>query len=209
MRIFRETPGKVVNMPLMFVHFPPRFPLILTAILVLFLAPGTGGGGQYSQPGFYTPEVLTLANGLTEVGATVDIERMAEVRELIEAELERLRAGQVAAGEVDKSRRQILLALASGYESNSTYADYYAGALGELQGLGQFRNYEDSIAAVTTARVAKVAARYLPRNRTITVLSTPTSTIEGLMRLAGLAIFGTLVIGGILYLRRRKLRRLV
>jgi zinc protease len=152
--------------------------------------------------GYSTRQWGTLA-----VGGSVDIERMGEVRGLIEAELDRLRSGQVAAGEIDKSRQQILLALASGYENNSAFADYYAGALGELQNFGQFRNYEDAIAAVTPARVAEVAARYLRRDRTITVLSTPTITIEGLGGLAGLAASGAVLLGGGLYLWRRKTRR--
>lgn len=147
--------------------------------------------------------------GTLAVGGSVDLERMAEVRQLIEVELDSLRSGRVAAGEIDKSRRQILLALAGGYENNSAFADYYAGALGELQHFGQFRNYEDAITAVTPARVAEVAARYLRPDRTVTVMSTPTATIEGLGGLTGLVALGAGVLGGVIYLRRRKARRLL
>ena len=144
--------------------------------------------------------------GALAVGGSVEIARMDEARELIEAELERLRSGRVAPGEIDKSRRQILLGLAGGYESNSAFADYYAGALGELQHFGQFRNYEDAIATVTPGRVAETAARYLRRDRAVTVMSTPTTTIEGLGWLAGLAAIGGVLSGGVLYLRHGKTR---
>jgi zinc protease len=145
--------------------------------------------------------------GTLAVGGSVDIERMDEVRGLIEGELERLRSGRVAAGEIDKARSQILLALAGGYENNAAFADYYAGALGELQHFGQFRNYEDAVAAVTPARVTEVAARYLRRDRTVTVLSAPTATIEGLGSLAGLVAGVGVLLGGGLYFRRRKARK--
>lgn len=144
--------------------------------------------------------------GTLAVGGAVEIARMDEVRELIEAELERLRSGRVAAGEIDNSRRQILLALAGGYENNSAFADYYAGALGELQHFGLFRNYEEAIATVTPARVAEVAARYLGPDRAVTVMSTPTITIEGLGWLAGLVALGAVLLGGTVYLRQRKAR---
>lgn len=144
--------------------------------------------------------------GTLAVGGSVEIARMAGVRELIEAELERLRSGRVAAGEIDKSRIQILLALAGGYESNSAFADYYAGALGELQHFGQFRNYEDAIASVTPDQVAEAAARYLRKDRVVTVMSTPTTTIEGLGGLAGLIAIGGVLLGGGLYLWQRKAR---
>ncbi|HSH12512.1 MAG TPA: insulinase family protein, partial [Desulfurivibrionaceae bacterium] len=144
--------------------------------------------------------------GTLAVGGSVEIARMEEVRELVEAELERLCSGRVAAGEIDKSRRQILLALAGGYENNSAFADYYAGSLGELQHFGQFRNYEEAIDMVTPARVTEVAARYLRPDRAVTVMSTPSTTIEGLGWLAGLVAIGGVLVGRGVYLRQRKAR---
>jgi len=142
--------------------------------------------------------------GTLAVGGAVAIDRMGEVRDLIETEIERLRGGRVGADEIDKSRRQILLALAGGYENNSAFADYYAGALGELQVLGRFRDYEDAIAAVTPGEVAAVAARYLRRDRTVTLMSTPTATIEGLARLAGVvALLATFLVVAGIYRKKR------
>ena len=151
--------------------------------------------------GFATRKWGTLA-----VGGSVDVARMGEVRELIEAELDRLRSGQVAVAEIDKSRRQILLAMAGGYENNAAFADYYAGSLAELQSFGHYLNYEDAIAAVTAAQVTEVAARYLRRDRTVTIMSTPTTTIEGVGKVLGMLAILALVLGGGFYLRRRKIR---
>lgn len=142
--------------------------------------------------------------GTLAVGGAVDLVRMGEVRQLIEVELERLRRGQVAAAEIEKSRRQILLALASGYENNAAFADYYAGALGELQHFGRFRNYEDAIAAVTPARVTEAANRYLRRDRAVTLMSTPTTTIEDLGGLALLAAAGGAGLAWLLVRRHRQ-----
>ncbi|NTV14805.1 MAG: insulinase family protein [Desulfobulbaceae bacterium] len=126
--------------------------------------------------------------GMLAAGGTVEIDRMPEVRALLEAEVDRLRAGKVAAAEIDKIKRQILLAQANGYESNAAVADYYANNLAGFQARGSYQNYEDAIAAVTSAQVAGAAARYLPRERAVLVMSRPTATIEELSVLLAAAL---------------------
>ncbi len=148
-----------------------------------------------------------IANGESwPPGGTVDLDRMGEVRELLEVEIEGLRAGKVAAAEIANVKQQILLAQANGYESNAAVADYYADNLAEFQARGNYQNYEDAIAAVTPAQVAGAAARYLQRDRAVLVMSRPTVTIEELLLLAGLALLvSVLAVWGFLWRRKRKI----
>lgn len=141
--------------------------------------------------------------GVITAGGTVELERMDEVRGLVQEEFARLLSGQVTAAEIEKAKRQILLAQAGGYESNASFADYYAGALPQLQRFGHYLNYEDAIAAVSPDQVAAVAARYFLPERRVTVLSRPTLTIEQLAALAGLL----LVLAAFLLWRWRRRRR--
>lgn len=141
--------------------------------------------------------------GVLGAGGTVEIDRMTEVRALLEAEIERLRSGAVTAAEIATVKQQILLAQANGYESNAAFADYYADNLAGFQALGVYPNYEDAIMAVTPEQVGAAAARYLRRDRAVLVLSRPTLTIEGVLRLAGLVLLGAILAGGALLLRRR------
>jgi len=122
--------------------------------------------------------------GIIAAGGAVDFDRMGEVRQVLEAEIDRLRAGEVTAAEIDNVKQRILLAQANGYESNGAVADYYADNLAGFQARGLYQNYEDAIAAVIPAQVSQVAARYLLRERAVLVMNHPTVTIEGLSALA-------------------------
>lgn len=94
-----------------------------------------------------------------------------EVEEAVYAELERLKKEPISAAELTKARKQIKTSFLRRMRSNSGLARM----LSSYQALGDWRylvNYPERLAAVTSADLMEVAARYLQQdNRTVAILS--------------------------------------
>ena len=142
--------------------------------------------------------------GILAAGGSVDIDRMVEVRLLLVAAVDRLRSGEVTAAEINNVKHQILLAQANGYENNAAVANYYADNLAGFQARGSYQNYEDAIAAVTPAQVARAAAAFLQPDRAVLVMSRPTVTIEKLLLWGGLVLLAILLALWGYWWRRKK-----
>lgn len=111
---------------------------------------------EYAAPGF----------GLFVIRAELTSDAWDEARAIIDEELGRLRAGELAGEEFRKAQESLLLNWAQGRETNNAFANYYAGTLAELDHHGELRNREAVVASLTAQELRRVAQElFRPDNR--------------------------------------------
>ena len=110
------------------------------------------------------------------IHADSELEKMEQVKRLLEKELEKIRREPPKSEEVESVKRSILLSQAQGYESNGDLADYYISNLYELKVRGKLSDREALLEKVTPEDLQRVAAKYFVTERGVIVWSTPTLT---------------------------------
>lgn len=143
--------------------------------------------------------------GVFGVYATTDFARMGKVKRLLLSEIRGLKSSGPDPKLLAEVKRGILLEAASGYEANSSFADYYISSAPELDSYGRLVNYEDRIEAVTAGDIERVVTQYLTPTNGVIVWATPTvSYTEFYVILAVLTAASILLGWYFLWYRRRK-----
>jgi len=113
--------------------------------------------------------------GAFMVYAKVELGAQDEVLGLMREEIERLHI-PLDTEIVEQTKRNLLLQIVQGFESNSEVADYYAGSVFEYESNGGLVDEEARIEAVTVDDLHRVATKYLPLSKSIVVHEVPTLT---------------------------------
>ena len=119
---------------------------------------------------------------------------------IMDSLIEEVHAGAVDQTWIDHIRDSYKLRLATGFESNTSIADYYVRHFERWQHDGRFPKHESRYDAVTIESVKAAAGRYLAPNQSLRFVSQPLVSYTGLFAaVAGLALL-------ILFLWRRRMR---
>ena len=138
---------------------------------------------------FFQPDYGILY--ATADAGTRDLDR---VHQLMNAMFGTLESKKVPPGEVERTKRKILLQWAQGYETNAGLASLYAERLPLIDRQGNRRNeglasrfhsYESEIEAVSADDLHRVVARYIRPERRIDITSAPTMSYAAFFTLIG------------------------
>src|SRR5207247_579850 len=114
--------------------------------------------------------------GIFLAAADVNLDKTELARVQLEEEIEKLKQGRIAAGQLEVVKERILWELARGFESNSSIAGFYISSLPQLKTHGKLTNHEGLIAKVTPEDIQRVANQYLRNDSRVIVRSIPTLT---------------------------------
>jgi len=112
--------------------------------------------------------------GIFGVSASTDFSKMAKVKGLLLSEIKRIKSAGADPKLLAEVKRGLLLDAASGFEANSSFADYYLASAPELKRYGRLVKYEDRIAAVSAADIKRVVTQYLKPTNGVVEWVTPT-----------------------------------
>ena len=96
--------------------------------------------------------------------------------QLIKATINEYKQGHLDQARLDSVKRKILLNAARGYESNSSFSEYYALSAEELNRYGRYENYEDGIEKVTMKDIQEATNAYFNDDNLVTTIVKPTVT---------------------------------
>lgn len=94
----------------------------------------------------------------------------------IKTTISEFKQGHLDQARLDAVKRKILLNAARGYESNSSFAEYYALSSEELNRYGKYENYEDGIEKVTMKDIQNATNAFFNDDNMVTTVVTPTLT---------------------------------
>ena len=94
--------------------------------------------------------------------------------QLIKATIAQFKEGKLNQARLDNVKRKILLGVARGYESNSSFANYYAMNSQELNRYGKYENYEDSIEKVSLQDIQNATRSYFNDDNLVVTIVKPT-----------------------------------
>ena len=97
----------------------------------------------------------------------------------IKAAIEHFKKGNLDEERLQSVKRKILLNSARGYESNASFAEYYALTHEDLKRFGQYVNYEVEIEKVTIDDIKTAADIYFNDNNLVIGVVRPTFTYTG------------------------------
>jgi len=103
-----------------------------------------------------------------------DVDDVDRNIELIKATITQFKDGNLDQSRLDTVKRKILLGVARGYESNSSFAGYYAMNAEELNRFGKYENYEDSIEKVSLQDIQNVTRAYFNDDNLVVTIVKPT-----------------------------------
>ena len=127
----------------------------------------------------YAPDTYTYLHD--DYGAFV-LETDSELKDveqsigLIKATIDEFKQGHLDQERLDSVKQKILLNAARGYESNSSYAEYYALGVEELNRYGKYANDEDGIDKVTLKDIQVATNAFFNDNNLVTTIVTPSLT---------------------------------
>jgi predicted Zn-dependent peptidase len=84
--------------------------------------------------------------------------------------------GKLDQQRLDSVKQKILLSSARGYESNRSFAEYYALTIEDVKRYGKFENYEDHIEQVSIEAVRDATSAYLSDTNLVIAVVRPTLT---------------------------------
>lgn len=124
---------------------------------------------------------------------------------LIKETIGRFKNGDFNQQRLEAVKRKILLNVARGYESNSSFAEYYALNAEELKRYGKYENYEDHIERVSLKDIQTVANTYFNDDNLVVAIVKPTFNYTQfyLLLLAAIAVLMFTVWRIIRSIRRR------
>ncbi len=96
--------------------------------------------------------------------------------QLIKETISEYKKGHLDQEKLDSVKRKILLNAARGYESNSSFSEYYALNSEDLTRYGRYENYEDGIEKVTLEDIKEVTNTYFNDDNLVVTVVTPTFT---------------------------------
>ena len=95
---------------------------------------------------------------------------------LIKDAIMQYQQGKLDQQRLDSVKQKILLSSARGYESNSSFAEYYALTIEDVKRYGKFENYEDHIEQVSIEAVRDATSAYLSDTNLVIAVVRPTLT---------------------------------
>lgn len=96
--------------------------------------------------------------------------------QLIKDTIAEYKKGHLDQDRLDSVKHKILLNAARGYESNASFAEYYALSAEELNRYGKYENYEDGIEKVTLKDIQNATNAYFNDDNLVTTVVKPTVT---------------------------------
>jgi predicted Zn-dependent peptidase len=158
----------------------------------------------------YAPEVaLSMYDdfGLFMLSTDADDENILLLRDKIDTILNSLIDSSLNIETLEKTKYRLLLSAARGYETNSSFADYYAENSLEIKHRGTYLSYEKQIAAVSAKDIQHVIKKYLrPDNRVVAIDSPALTYTQFYLLFAGLILLVGLYFFRHFFLKRRRRR---
>ena len=145
----------------------------------------------------YAPKAYTFLHN--DYGAFVfesdsELDDVNKNIQLIKGIIAQYQKGDLDQQRLDTVKRKILLNAARGYESNASFAEYYALNVEDLQRYGKFENYEDRIEGVSLQDISDATNKYFRDDHLVIAIVKPAFTytqfyvfILGMLILAALA----------------------
>ena len=96
--------------------------------------------------------------------------------QLIKDTINEYKQGHLDQDRLESVKRKILLNAARGYESNSSFAEYYALSAEELNRYNRYENYEDGIEKVPMKDIQEATNAFFNDNNLVTTVVRPTVT---------------------------------
>jgi len=144
----------------------------------------------------YAPNAYTyLYNdyGAFILETDAELEDVDQIIRIIKDTIAQYQQGKLDQQRLDNVKQKILLNSARGYESNSSFAEYYALTIEDIKRYGKFENYEDRIAQVTIEGIREATSAYLNDNNLVVAVVRPTLTYTQfyllLLVISGLLLF--------------------
>ncbi|MCI0508204.1 MAG: insulinase family protein [Gammaproteobacteria bacterium] len=126
--------------------------------------------------------------------------------ELIKNALAQYRQGKLDQERLGNVKQKILLNSARGYESNRSFAEYYALTVEDIKRYGKYENYEDLIEEVSIEAVRGATAAYLNDDNLVVAVVRPTLTYTQFYLLV-LLMMGLILAAAWRLVRKIRLRR--
>jgi len=114
--------------------------------------------------------------GALVLQSDADLDDVAQNIELVKTTVAKFQQGNLDPQRLEAVKRKILLNEARGYESNNSFADYYAGNLEDLVRYGKYENFEDKLEQVSMADIQAAAKAYLRDDNLVVAVVRPTFT---------------------------------
>jgi len=114
--------------------------------------------------------------------------------QLIKTTIAQFKEGKLDQDRLDDVKQKLLLAVARGYESNSSFAGYYAMNAEELSRYGKYENYEEHIEKVSLKDIQNATRAYFNDDNLVITVVKPTFSYTQfyLLILTGIALLSLL-----------------
>ena len=105
-----------------------------------------------------------------------ELEDIEKNIQLIKEIITQFQQGDFDQERLENVKRKILLNAARGYESNNSFAEYYALSVEDLRRYGKYENYEANIEAVSIQDIRNATNAYFHDDNLVTAVVKPTFT---------------------------------
>lgn len=127
----------------------------------------------------YAPQAYTFLH--QDYGAFVfeSDSELGDARQHVESIKEiitQYQQGKLDQVRLDQVKQKILLGAARGFETNASFAEYYALNVEDLNRYGKYENYEDRIEAVSLRDISDIARKYFRDDRLVVAIVKPSLT---------------------------------
>ena len=130
--------------------------------------------GMAYAPSAYTYLYIDYGAFVLETDSELDdIEKNIQ---LIKQAIAEYQQGKLDQQRLNDVKQKILLSSARGYESNASFAEYYALTIEDINRYGKYENYEDRIEQVSIEAIRDATAAYLHDNNLVIAVVRPTLT---------------------------------
>ena len=137
-----------------------------------------------------------------------ELEDVEQNIELIRQAITEYQQGKLDQQRLNDVKQKILLGSARGYESNASFAEYYALTIEDMRRFGRYENYEDKIEQVSIGAIHEATTTYLHDGNLVVAVVRPTLTYtQFYLLLMAMAIMVALL--GWRIVRKFKKRRLI
>ncbi|WP_455223074.1 M16 family metallopeptidase [Kaarinaea lacus] len=157
----------------------------------------------------YAPNAYTyLYNdyGAFILETDAELDDVDHVIRIIKHAIKQYQQGKLDQQRLDNVKQKILLNSARGYESNSSFAEYYSLTVEDIKRYGKFENYEDRIAQVSIEAIRDATSAYFNDDNLVIAVVRPTLTYTQFYLLI-LAIIGLVLLVAWRLARKIRLRR--